>query len=99
MPELPEPPVGLLVLLLRIDGARTLKDKRSVVKGILGRVSTRFRLSAAEVGLLDSPRQALLAMAAVAGEPGHVQQRLETVARFVQANFPVEIVERNLSRL
>jgi uncharacterized protein YlxP (DUF503 family) len=91
--------VGLLVLLLRIPGARTLKDKRSVVRGLLDQVAVRFRVSVAEVGFLDAPGRARVAVAMVGGEPSRVLERLETVARFVQANFPIEIVDRNLTRL
>jgi uncharacterized protein YlxP (DUF503 family) len=99
LPEPPEPPVGLLVLLLRVPGARTLKDKRRVVRGLLDQVAARFRVSVAEVGALDSPGRARVAAAAVSGDAGHALERLEAVARFVEANFPVEIVDRRLLRL
>ena len=52
--------VGVLRLSLDIVGARSLKDKRSVVKSLKERVQGRLRVSIAEVGALDDPRRATL---------------------------------------
>ena len=42
--------VGVLRFSLEIVGARSLKDKRSVVRSLKDRVQSRLRVSIAEVG-------------------------------------------------
>ena len=55
--------VGVLRLRLEIVGARSLKDKRSVVKSMKERAQARFKVSVAEVGQLDDPRRATIGVA------------------------------------
>ena len=57
--------VGVLRLRLDIVGARSLKDKRSVVRSLKERAQSRMRVSIAEVGVLDDPRRATLGVAVV----------------------------------
>jgi hypothetical protein len=45
--------VGVLRLELLLRGIHSLKEKRSVVRKILGRCRTRFPVSCAETGLHD----------------------------------------------
>jgi uncharacterized protein len=46
--------VSMLDLVLEIPEASSLKDKRRVVSSVKERLRTRFRISCAEVDLLDS---------------------------------------------
>jgi uncharacterized protein len=46
--------VSMLSLILELPEATSLKDKRSVVSSIKTRLRAKFRLSVAEVDLLDS---------------------------------------------
>lgn len=72
--------VGVLRLSLSIVGARSLKDKRSVVRSFKERMQSRYRVSVAEVGLLDEPRRAVLGVAVVANEAAFCDQVLATIA-------------------
>lgn len=85
--------VGLCTLSLHIPQARSLKDKRSVVRSVLGRVRARFNVSVAEVGAQDRHKDAVLAVAAVGSSAGVVTDLLEEVARFVGGGFPAELVD------
>lgn len=78
--------VGLLTVEITVNDSVTLKDKRQVVRSLLGRVTQRYNAAAAEVGLLDSRRRALLGFSCVSNSPGHVQEMLEEILRFVQAD-------------
>ena len=53
--------VGVLRLRLHIPGARSLKDKRSVVRSLKERAQSRLKVSIAEVAMLDHPQHAVLA--------------------------------------
>ena len=46
--------VSMIQLIFEIPEAVNLKDKRRIVKSVIGRLKNRFHLSAAEVDLQDS---------------------------------------------
>ena len=60
--------VGIQRLVLQIPGARSLKDRRHVVRSFKERVQARLRISVAEVGDLERPTYAVIAMAVVSNE-------------------------------
>ena len=72
--------VGVLRLTLSIPGARSLKDKRSVVRSFKERVQSRLHVSIAELGLLDDPRRATFGVAVVSGSSTVCDQVLASVA-------------------
>ena len=83
--------VGLLTVNLHVPDALTLKDKRQVVKSLIGRIEQRFSVSIAEVGLLDNRQDAEVAVACVANEEAHVQRVLDAVVRFMEADARAEV--------
>lgn len=68
-----------MTVRLHIPHARSLKDKRQVVKGIVDSVRRRFNVSVAEVDDLDLHQRATLGVACVSNEVGHLHQVLEAV--------------------
>ena len=72
--------VGVLRLRLDIVGARSLKDKRSVVRSLKERAQARMRVSIAEVGVLDDPRRATLGVAVVSNSAAMCDKVLADVA-------------------
>jgi uncharacterized protein YlxP (DUF503 family) len=83
--------VGLLTVQLTVPDARTLKDKRQVVRSLLGRATDRFNVAAAEVARLDSVRRAELAFCSVSNEGGHVREMLDAVLHLIEAEPRAEI--------
>ena len=83
--------VGLLTVNIHVPDALTLKDKRQVVKSLIGRVEQRFSVSVAEVDLLDSRQDAGIAIACVANEEAQVQRVLDAVVRFLEADGRAEV--------
>lgn len=91
--------VGVQRLVLQIPGARSLKDRRQVVRSFKDRVQSRLRISIAEVGDLERPRRATLAMAVVSNEAAVCDEILakaatmaSTLANAVLADRATEIV-------
>jgi hypothetical protein len=80
-------PVGTLRLRLIVRGARSLKDKRRVVKSIKERLANRFNAAVAEVGDLDVYQSAVLGVAVVANDHARVQTTLDRIVHFA-ANAP-----------
>ena len=72
--------VGVLRLGLSIVGARSLKDKRSVVRSFKERVQTRMRVSIAEIGALDNPQHATFGVATVSNSGAQCDKVLASVA-------------------
>lgn len=79
-----------IVLLIHIEvivpHARSLKDKRAVIKGLKERIRSRFNASVAEVAYQDKWQRALLGVALVGSErrqleseAGRLQQLCEEV--------------------
>lgn len=91
--------VGVQRLVLQIPGARSLKDRRQVVRSFKDRVQSRLRISIAEVGDLDRPQRATLAMAVVSNEAAVCDEVLakaatmaSTLANAVLADRATEVV-------
>jgi uncharacterized protein YlxP (DUF503 family) len=83
--------VGLLTLSLHVIDAVTLKDKRQVIKSLIGRIEHRYNVSVAEVGDLGSRSDAEVAVAFVANEEAHVHRVLNEVARFIEADSRADV--------
>jgi uncharacterized protein YlxP (DUF503 family) len=88
--------VGTLVVELYISDALTLKDRRQVVKSLLGRVGERFNVSVAEVGGQDTHRHAALAFAAVSGSSEQVGKMLNAVLAFCESDPRAEVVDAEM---
>lgn len=69
---------------LSIPGARSLKDKRRVVKSLKDRIKNGMNVSIAEVSAHDSWQSCELAAVTVAAESRVVQQRLSGLARTLE---------------
>ena len=78
--------VGLLKARLSIPEARSLKDKRSVIRSLKDRARNRFNVSVAEVGDQDLWQVAEMAFITVAAEQDVVQKRLSEISSFLESN-------------
>lgn len=63
---------------LMVPGCRSLKEKRSVVKGLVERCRARFNASVAEVGALDVLQRAELAAAFVTNDSRFAASQAES---------------------
>src|SRR5262245_25887962 len=72
--------VGVIRLDIHIPGARSLKDKRSVIRSLKERAQSRLRVSIAEVGSLDHPQHATLGAAVVSNSAAVCDEVLASVA-------------------
>ena len=86
--------VGVLRVRLILREAYTLKDKRSIVKGIKERVQARFHVAIAEVGDMSARQRAELGVAAVSNDRRHVEGILEQVLRHIIRTPGAEVASR-----
>ena len=69
--------VGVMTANLYMQGVTSLKQKRSIIKGIIGKLSSRFNISIAEVDHQDNKTSAVVALAIVANEKNFIDQQFE----------------------
>jgi uncharacterized protein YlxP (DUF503 family) len=76
--------VGTAEIELSIPAARSLKDKRQVVKSIIEKIKHRFNASIAEVGYLDTWKTALIGVSCVSNNKTHVEEMIQNVVDFME---------------
>ena len=91
--------IGLLKLDLLILGARSLKEKRKVVKSLKDRIRNRFNCSIAEVDYLDEWQRARLAVCVVSRESRFANTQLNEIARFTVATSGAEVANVEIEML
>jgi len=91
--------VGLCTVELFIAESRSLKDKRQVLHSLKDRLRGKFNLSIAEVEAQDLWQKAVLAMACVANEGGHVAKVLEQALNVIKGMPTVEVVRTHMDML
>ncbi len=89
--------VGILKVSLYMEGARSLKDKRRVVRSVKDRVKSKFNVSIAEVGSLDNHQTAQLGICVVSTECAHADSQLNKTldlisSQAVVSDFSMEFI-------
>lgn len=79
--------IGVLNFHLLIPGCTSLKEKRGRLKPLLHRLHREFNVSAAEMGLQNKWREAVVCCGMVGNDPVYLRSALETVLKWVQANW------------
>ena len=86
-----------LELRLTLPG-HSLKEKRGIVKSILGRARNRFNVACAEVDRQDNATVGVLAFVTVSSDKGIPRQILERVEDWIYEGWPdLEITGSDIS--
>jgi uncharacterized protein YlxP (DUF503 family) len=88
--------VGTLQVRLLLREARSLKDKRQVVKSIKDRLHNEFNVSIAEVEELDNRQLAVLGMAMVSNEAHHLKQALGHIVECLRKHPVAELIGQEI---
>ncbi len=86
--------IGVCEIELHLPEAASLKDKRSVIKSLLGRLHNTFNVSAAEVDKQDLWQSAVIGVAVVSNSAPHAQQVLNNVLNWIETYFPQVYITR-----
>lgn len=80
--------------------SRSLKEKRGIVKSILGRARNRFNVACAEVDRQDNAVVAVLGFVTVSPDKNIPRQTLEKVEEWIYEGWPdVEIIGADISEI
>lgn len=91
--------VGLVVWELHLNGCRSLKDKRRVLKSLKVRLHQRFNVSAAETDHQDLWQRAELACCVVATDRRHAERQLAEATHLVAAEPLARIIDSVITYL
>ena len=91
--------VATCMLRINIYESNSLKDKRSIIKSIIGRLQSRFNISIAEVDLNDSWQSSIIGFACVTNDTIHANQVISNVIKFIDNDNRVEIVDSTIEIL
>jgi uncharacterized protein YlxP (DUF503 family) len=70
-------PIGLLTLEIHIPDARSLKDKRQVIRSLKDRLRGQFNVAVAELDHQDLWQRSLIGVVSLSGDAKHLEQSLQ----------------------
>jgi hypothetical protein len=76
--------VGVMTAHMYMQGISSLKGKRSIVKGVIGKLKSRFNVSAAEIDHHDNKTSAVIALAIVSNDTRFIEQQFDAIVNFMQ---------------
>jgi uncharacterized protein YlxP (DUF503 family) len=90
--------VGVLIAQLHLQGVNSLKEKRSIVKSLIGRLKSRFNVSIAEVDHQDNKASAVIGIAVVSNDNRFVNEQLDKIIDFMHKDgrFYLGTIEREM---
>jgi uncharacterized protein YlxP (DUF503 family) len=90
--------IGVLNAQLSLQGVTSLKQKRSIVKSLMGRLKSRFNVSVSEIDHQDSKASAVIGIAVVGNDGRFLDQQLDTILNFMRRDgrFYLGQVEREI---
>jgi hypothetical protein len=88
--------VGVMTVHLNLPGLASLKEKRSIVKSLIGRLQSRFNISVSEVDHQDNKTIAVIGIAVVSNDSRFVNEQLDGILNFMRGDgrFYLGVVER-----
>jgi hypothetical protein len=84
--------IGNCVIEIYIPDTSSLKEKRSVIKGLKSRIRNKFNVSISEVDSNDNHKISVLAVATVSNERKFVDKLLSSVVNFMEKQRQFEVV-------
>ena len=91
--------IGLCTIELYLPNGHSLKEKRQILLSLKDRLRDKFNVSVAEVGDHELWQKAVLGIACIANEGGHVNRVLDQAVNLVRSMPAVELVQCRIEML
>jgi uncharacterized protein YlxP (DUF503 family) len=91
--------VGVLRIELLLRGNTSLKGKRQILRSIKDRTRRKFNVSIAEVDHNDLWQRAALGVCCASNDRKHANSMLSEVVKFIEYNFPTELLDYSIEIL
>jgi len=85
--------ISLLTIELMIPWARSLKDKRSAVRGLKDRLRSRFNASVAEVAYQDKWQRAIIAVCIIGSDKRRLESDMTKVRQLCEEAQDLQIAD------
>jgi uncharacterized protein len=92
-------PVGLLTLEIHIPDARSLKDKRQVLRSLKDRLRGRFNVAVAELDHQDTWQRAQIGIVSLSNDSAHLEHSLRMVFEEAERLLGRDLVAHDLEML
>ena len=89
------PYIVLVSLELFIPHARSLKDRRSAVRGLADQLRSRFNASVSEYGYQDKWQRAMIGVCMLSGDRRKLESDMARVRQYCEETARVEIIDIN----
>jgi uncharacterized protein YlxP (DUF503 family) len=80
--------IATLTIHLHLPACSSLKEKRGRIKPLISRLHREFNVSVAETDLQDMWQETVIVCAMVGNDHAHLESSLQTVAKWVNGNWP-----------
>ncbi|HYR64028.1 MAG TPA: DUF503 domain-containing protein [Actinomycetota bacterium] len=88
--------VGIARYDFIVPGSTSLKDKRQVVRHIVGGLRAKFNAGVAEVDYQDLRQRGAIAVSCVSESSFHAKKMLMEIERFVRNQYAIEVLDATL---
>jgi len=85
--------ISLLTIELMIPWARSLKDKRSAVRGLKDRLRARFNASVAEVAYQDKWQRAIIAVCIIGSDKRQLESTMSKIRQLCEEAQDLQIAD------
>ena len=85
--------VGVLHLKFRLFGVKSLKDKRSVIKNLISRISKDYNVSIIETDSTNSKNWASIGVAIVGKDRNHIDRIFDKIVDFVEYGMGLSVID------
>ncbi|HEV8384482.1 MAG TPA: DUF503 domain-containing protein [Candidatus Acidoferrales bacterium] len=92
-------PIGLLTLEIHIPDARSLKDKRQVLRSLKDRLRQHFNVAVAELDHQDVWQRALVGIVTLSNDEQHLRESLDHVAAEAERILGRDLVSQEMEFL
>ena len=92
-------PIGLLTLEILIPDARSLKDKRQVLRSLKDRLRAHFNVAVAELAHQDTWQRSQVGIVTISNDGAHLEQSLQAVFDEAERLLGRELVSHELEMI
>lgn len=85
--------ISLLTIELMIPWARSLKDKRSAVRGLKDRLRSRFNASVVEVAYQDKWQRAIIAVCIIDSDRRKLESDMARVRQLSESALDLQVID------
>ena len=85
--------IAVMKIRLYAPWVHSLKEKRMIVKSLVGKISSRYRVSVAEVEEQDVHQTIVIGVASIVPHQAQADSMMDEILRFVEQGTEAEIVD------